>query len=581
MASLPRNHDSSGSWRSQEPSSRLVCGHDSPHRTSTSLVTFFPSSANSSPCSFISAKEDVDELELVQCDFSIPRHVTGSWAGSGLGSSGPGTGSGSRYEPSSSSKPQTAETSLLSSSCSLPTDGVGLCLLHPCGQEEVSKIGSKPAYSHTNTMGCESTDHLLQYDCEHSHLHRQQSHDIAPSSSFVLSSVSSCAINNQHQHQHQQGHGTETSSAPINNDIIIDIDARDPQMNSESRTTSVPPTVSPHSPPRPQSSACDCTNIASCSSGTLSFVPALSLSPKSSGVTCLPSAISLPPSAESALPHRRYRTISSTVASLDLPSAFHQASGFAENTNASNKSGRWTVDVDAHCNESNTHLSGGPVTSREPRRVRIQSAGHLLPSTLTTDLSPRPFLSTFDCDPSQLSPQDTAIQIHPGQLESPLLATCQHSRHPRQSVLPTNKLCNTVGFISTDIIDVARTPSTPKNSGSGHSSESSPFLTPMPSSSIKWASPRKRFGKSSTSMMSQALEAESNQYRQQQLGHLSSSRMLSVGLGSNKAHNYYRRRGKLGFDKLPREIKVHVFRYLTTFQLIRVSRVRSNPLLRR
>ncbi|KAG0333534.1 hypothetical protein BG000_009093 [Podila horticola] len=73
--------------------------------------------------------------------------------------------------------------------------------------------------------------------------------------------------------------------------------------------------------------------------------------------------------------------------------------------------------------------------------------------------------------------------------------------------------------------------------------------------------------------MSQALEAESNQYRQQQLGHLSSSRMLSVGLGSNKAHNYYRRRGKLGFDKLPREIKVHVFRYLTTFQLIRVSRV--------
>ncbi|KAG0025642.1 hypothetical protein BGZ81_006995 [Podila clonocystis] len=73
--------------------------------------------------------------------------------------------------------------------------------------------------------------------------------------------------------------------------------------------------------------------------------------------------------------------------------------------------------------------------------------------------------------------------------------------------------------------------------------------------------------------MSQALEAESNQYRQQQLGHLSNSRMLSVGLGSNKAHNFYRRRCKLGFDKLPREIRVHVFRYLTTFQLIRVSRV--------
>ncbi|KAG0355326.1 hypothetical protein BG005_005760 [Podila minutissima] len=95
----------------------------------------------------------------------------------------------------------------------------------------------------------------------------------------------------------------------------------------------------------------------------------------------------------------------------------------------------------------------------------------------------------------------------------------------------------------------------------------------MPSTSIKWASPRKKLGKSSTSMMSQALEAESNQYRQQQLGLLSNSRMLSVGLGSNKAHNFYRRRGKLGFDKLPREIRVHVFRYLTTFQLIRVSRV--------
>ncbi|KAF9392916.1 hypothetical protein CPB97_007442 [Podila verticillata] len=97
----------------------------------------------------------------------------------------------------------------------------------------------------------------------------------------------------------------------------------------------------------------------------------------------------------------------------------------------------------------------------------------------------------------------------------------------------------------------------------------------MPSTSIKWASPKKRFGKSSTSMMSQALEAESNQYRQQQLGHLSNSRMLSVGLGGNSKAQYgfYRRRGKLGFDKLPREIRVHVFRYLTTFQLIRVSRV--------
>lgn len=577
MASLPRNHDSSGNWRSQEPDSRLTYGYESP---STSLAMFFPSSANSSPCSFISAKEDVDELELVQYDFSIPRHVTGSWVGSGSGSSAsePGSGSGSRYGSGANAKPQTTETSL-SPSCSPNTSGPRLYLPHPCRQEEVSKIGSKPAYSLTNTMGCESTDHdHLRYDYEHCCLHRQQSCDIIPSSS----AVSSSAIIDQHQHQ--QGHGTKTN-APINNDVTIDIDARDPQTNNDSRSTSVSSTVSslpPLLPRRPWSHACDCANMASCCTDTLSFVPAQPLSSKSIGVTHLPSPTSLPPSAESALPHRRYRTISSTLASLDLPSAFHQVSGFAENTSASNKSGRWIVDFDACSNESNTHLSGGSVKSQEPRRVRIQSAGHLLPSTLTMHVSPRPFLATLDCDPSQLAPQDTAIQIHPRQPESPLLASCHDSHHPSHSALPTNGPCNIIGFISTDINDAARTPSTPKNSGSGSgsgsSSASSPFLTPMPSTSIKWASPRKKLGKSSTSMMSQALEAESNQYRQQQLGLLSNSRMLSVGLGSNKAHNFYRRRGKLGFDKLPREIRVHVFRYLTTFQLIRVSRVRRPSL---
>lgn len=554
MDSLPRNHDNSGNWRTQEHASPgFIQESEIPQRTSASLSTFFPSTANSSPCSFMSAKEDVDELELVQYDFSIPRYVTSSWAGS---RSGPVSGSGSGHGSSSDAKPpQRTETSLLSSSCSLPsTSGSGLCLPRPCSQAEVSNLGSKLACSHT--MGCESTDHdHLRYE---PHLHHQHRHDIIPSSSYVSPS----AIVDQ------QGHGTKTKTAPINNDIIIDIDAKDSQMNIDSRTTSVPSTVSPQ---RPQSSACDCADIASCCSSTLSFVPALSLSSKSTGVTHLPSAISVP---SSSLPQRRYRTTSSTVASLDLPSALHQVSGILENT-SSNRSGRWIID--GHCNESNAHLSGGS-TSREPRRVRIQSAGHLLPSTLTSSMSHRPSVSP------PLSPRETVLQIHPGS-ESPLLS-CQHSRHSRL-FLPINRPSNVVGFISSDINDVAKTPTTPKStgsgsgSGSGSSPETSPFLTPMPSTSIKWASPKKRFGKSSTSMMSQALEAESNQYRQQQLGHLSNSRMLSVGLGgSNKArHGFYRRRGKLEFDKLPREIRVHVFRYLTTFQLIRVSRVKPSPLI--
>ncbi|KAG0344079.1 F-box/LRR-repeat protein 20 [Podila humilis] len=329
-------------------------------------------------------------------------------------------------------------------------------------------------------------------------------------------------------------------------------------------------------------------------------------------------------------PRRRYRTVSSTVVSLDIPSMLAGVASvhIVENSHLADGPKR------RDSRDSAASQLNRPLPEQGPRRVRIQSAGQLLPSSISVGASSSKLCTTplhhdlhhrvsedttglqYYRDatlplkqqqqqqhppvlrphvyPSSSSPFTSSSSSSPSSSSSSCLTkTLRPSQHAQFS--SPRVLSNAAAFVNSHMNNHApSTPTTPQRAGSGSSktsssTETTPFHTPMHASFVKWDSPKKsnnnnkknhNHGKSSTSMMSQALEAENTQFLQQQQGHLSNSRMLSIGFASSNSgngsssgsgsssssrsrsssfraqHSFYRRRGKLGFDKLPREIRV-------------------------
>ncbi|KAF9112542.1 hypothetical protein BGX27_003221 [Mortierella sp. AM989] len=111
---------------------------------------------------------------------------------------------------------------------------------------------------------------------------------------------------------------------------------------------------------------------------------------------------------------------------------------------------------------------------------------------------------------------------------------------------------NTMRCSTSAIISSPESPPSSESSSAFHS----------PSTSITWASPSaNNHGSPMTVSYFAPLSERGNQSQ-------------SKGKGVARSYRYSRRRaGRACFDGLPREIKIHIFRYLSTFQLVRVSRV--------
>ncbi|KAF9995954.1 hypothetical protein BGZ79_010320 [Entomortierella chlamydospora] len=113
---------------------------------------------------------------------------------------------------------------------------------------------------------------------------------------------------------------------------------------------------------------------------------------------------------------------------------------------------------------------------------------------------------------------------------------------------------NTIRYTATNMIP------TPESPESSSSDSSSAFHSP--STSITWGPPSTINRGSLIAISHFASRSER------------SSQSQSKGKGVMRTYRYSRRRtGRACFDGMPREIKIHVFRYLSTFQLVRISRV--------
>ncbi|KAF9353144.1 hypothetical protein BGX26_009079 [Mortierella sp. AD094] len=113
---------------------------------------------------------------------------------------------------------------------------------------------------------------------------------------------------------------------------------------------------------------------------------------------------------------------------------------------------------------------------------------------------------------------------------------------------------NTMRYTTSDMVSLPESPESPS------SDSSSAFHSP--SASITWAPPSTTDRGSLITISHFASLSERGNQSQ------------SKGKGVTRTYRYSRRRaGRACFDGLPREIKIHVFRYLSTFQLVRISRV--------
>ncbi|KAF8984197.1 hypothetical protein BGZ46_008607 [Entomortierella lignicola] len=297
----------------------------------------------------------------------------------------------------------------------------------------------------------------------------------------------------------------------------------------------------------------------------------LSLAPESAHIPS-PNSLSTPISSSlpssgmcphSSLPRRRYRTISSAVASLGIASALSSMSstsgGSGQGSNALVSSLALfhpvqvnnDCDIISSCNNININITS-PVLqpyASIPQQVK-RTAEPLLTTVTTTSLLSLSKDSCqldlgFSAPDRHLSIQHNALQQFTVDSEG------ETTRIPPVAQKAYIQYRSTVNDTESDMMSLPESPT---------SSNSSPAIL-SPSTSITWASP-----------------SAANQGSLKPISHFASlsehgERSQNKGKGVMRAYRYNRRHGRACFDGLPREIKIHTFRYLSTFQLVRISRV--------
>ena len=325
----------------------------------------------------------------------------------------------------------------------------------------------------------------------------------------------------------------------------------------------------------------------------------------------------------SPLAQRRCRTLSTTVASLDmaepalspsiLPSssspccnctcpdfatalvssavtaADHARSSYSD-ISPVQESGPDLCPVSSGSdnNSHNKHAIDYNVASSSLlREARAEPAAPLSPSPPSSSLStlsslisgssssppppqpPSPTLSTSTSASLAVAGTQPSLSLPPG-FEA--MQDHQFFHH-----LALQQQCPTASSSATQILLNSTDPSNDMVASSTYSSPSStpPSRYHSPSSSVAWTSPQ-RPPKSPLRLAYQVTTSFSD---------LNSRRKDK---GVLRAHHHQHSsssitnrllKPKLSFDALPREVRIHVFRYLSTFQLVRVSRVSSSLIL--
>ncbi|KAF9438306.1 hypothetical protein BGZ76_008694 [Entomortierella beljakovae] len=493
---------SSNSWTSFPRNINFhACDGDYADHGLQPITNFFSSSANSSPCSFISAISTIDESqnngvldehELVHCSFTASRVTLGN------------------YGPSSKLTDESSDLIIKQIKQRLThTHSLFEQNWRQSQAQELVRDGSQrqpepnDRKDHGHTPYQSTQNHIqTNRDCEcdsNNHDSTQQRKDITPIHSTPFCAETSCL---------------SCLSVP-----------------SKSRTFTPP--------------------IAN-----TSYV----------GDNSTPIASSLPSvcmCSTSNLPRRRYRTVSSfsslriTVGGNDNSSETNNAiiPSLAlvcpmtiinqDNGKINNKNSDYYVDPVLQPSVTFTTSNSKPeLSSLQQRSESIAGSSTTKPSGLISPYQRHSLQNYIQQQQGRSSYYsiDTKDQIEES-IKNPTLNIIVEKEHIQyKSTTPSTNF------------DMEHPSSTPSSSGSTPSFHS-------PSSSINWESPQ-AYDRSSliTASLFSPFSEQGSQFQ-------------SKGKGVIRTNRLGRRGTIRAFDGLPREIKIHVFRYLSTFQLIRISRV--------